>query len=434
MHIERKTLRNIFIGVIACILVYWLLHETERVKTVWTFVKNLFSPFFVGAALAFILNVPTRGIEKWFGFVKNKTLRRTIAVILTFIFIALVLVLVFWLLLPQIIDTIETLIVQLPVFLNRVIENVQGLLNDNPELMEWVQANTDIENLDWSSLIDKAVTFAGDSVTLLLSGLWKTIASLSTGIFNAVVSLVFAIYCLFRKEILARQARRLAYSFLPEKFCDGTVRILRLANATFSNFISGQCLEAFILGCMFAISMLIFDMPYIPLVSVLVAVTALVPIVGAFVGCILGAFFILVNDPLQAVWFVVMFLVLQQIEGNLIYPKVVGKSVGLPGMWVLLAVSVGGELMGVAGMLLMIPLASVLYTLLREITAARLEKRGIDRDKLRDHPPEVRNRLAEKRRKAKEKREFRKKSAEVKQARVEESIPVEAAEDAETEE
>jgi hypothetical protein len=224
---------------------------------------------------------------------------------------------------------------------------------------------------------------------------------------------------LARKEILARQFRRLAYSFLPERFCDKSVRILRLTNATFSNFISGQCVEACILGSLFAIAMSIFRMPYIPLICVLIAVTALIPIVGAFVGCVLGAFFILVNDPLQAVWFVIMFLALQQFENNVIYPKVVGKSVGLPGMWVLLAVTVGGELFGVAGMLLMIPLVSVLYSLLREITAKRLDTRCIDNSKLQDQPSPVRNRLVDSHKRAKEKRLFRKKSAEVKKARVE---------------
>ncbi len=169
-----------------------------------------------------------------------------------------------------------------------------------------------------------------------------------------------------------------------------------MTNATFSNFLSGQCLEACILGCLFAVSMAIFRMPYIPLVSVLVAVTALVPVVGAFVGCIVGAFFILVDDPILAIWFVVLFLVLQQIENNMIYPRVVGTSIGLPGMWVLLAVTVGGELMGVGGMLLMIPLVSVLYALLREITDSRLKKRQIPEEKLQDQPPELRSRLREK--------------------------------------
>jgi predicted PurR-regulated permease PerM len=224
---------------------------------------------------------------------------------------------------------------------------------------------------------------------------------------NLVISFVFALYCLGCKEVLARQGRRLIYSFLPEHFCDETVRILRLTNSTFSNFISGQCLEAVILGAMFAVSMAIFRMPYVALVSVIISVTALVPLVGAFVGCFLGAFFILVDNPMQAVAFVAMFLILQQIEGNLIYPKVVGTSIGLPGMWVLAAVAVGGELMGVAGMFLMVPVASVLYTLMREITNTRLEERGIDRTKLQDHPPELKSKFKENREKRREKRKLK---------------------------
>ena len=408
MVIDKKTLRNVFIGVGCCILLYWLLHETDRVKTVYLFLKNIFSPFVIGAGLAFVLNVPMRGIENQLKFVKKMPIRRLIAVVLTFVIIFLVLFFVFWLLLPQIAETVQTLVASLPGFFNGIIAKVQLFLNDNPEVMEWVVENTEFESINWSGLVQKAVDLVGNSVTMILNKTLLAIGSVSTGIFNAVISLVFALYCLFRKEILSRQCRRLAYAFLPEKFCDEAVRILRLTNATFSNFISGQCLEAVILGCLFAVSMLIFRMPYIPLVSVLVSVTALIPIVGAFVGCVLGAFFILVNNPIQALWFVVMFLVLQQFENNVIYPKVVGKSVGLPGMWVLLAVSMGGELMGVAGMLVMIPLVSVLYTLLREITNKRLEDRQIDRDKLRDHASPVRNRLAESHKKVREIRKNKK--------------------------
>ena len=162
---------------------------------------------------------------------------------------------------------------------------------------------------------------------------------------------------------------------------------MRLTNETFSNFLSGQCLEVCILGSMFAVCMWIFGMPYIPLVSVLVAVTAFIPVVGAFVGCILGAFFILVDDFFLAIGFVVMFLILQQIENNLIYPRVVGHSIGLPGMWVLVAVMIGGEIFGVAGMFLMIPLTSVVYTLLGEMSNARLSEREIERSKLEFQPP-----------------------------------------------
>ena len=192
---------------------------------------------------------------------------------------------------------------------------------------------------------------------------------------DLIIGVVFAIYCLFQKETLARQGRKLLYAFLPEKTADYTVRVMRLSNSTFSNFLAGQFLEVIILGVMFAIAMSIFGMPYVPLVSVLIAVTAFIPIVGTWAGCILGAFLIFVADPMLAVWFVIMFIILQQVENNLIYPKVVGTSIGLSGMWVLVAVGIGGQLMGVAGMFLMIPIVSVLYTLLQEHTNHRLRVR-----------------------------------------------------------
>jgi predicted PurR-regulated permease PerM len=171
---------------------------------------------------------------------------------------------------------------------------------------------------------------------------------------------------------------------------------MRLTNSTFSNFLSGQCIEVVILGTMFAIAMSIFGMPYIPLISVLIAVTAFIPVVGAWVGCILGGFLIFVANPSQALWFVIMFIILQQIENNLIYPKVVGTSIGLSGMWVLVAVALGGQLMGVAGMFLMIPIVSVFYTLFQEHTHRRLQMRDIDSEKLNVQPPELSSKLKNK--------------------------------------
>ena len=293
-------------------------------------------------------------------------------------------------------DTIGTIVERLPGFFNDLYERAKSFLADNPVITEWIQNNSNLENMDWASLVEKVGGFLANSLFTIVGGTFAAIGSVSSFLFDTVIALVFAVYCLFRKEILARQAKRLIYAFLPERFCDRMVRVLRLTNSTFSNFISGQCLEACILGSMFAVAMFIFRMPYIPLVSVLVAVTALIPIVGAFIGCFLGAFFILVDNPMQALWFVIMFLVIQQLENNVVYPKVVGKSVGLPGMWVLLAVTVGGELMGVAGMLMMIPVVSVVYTLLREITAKRITARGIERSKLQNRPPELASRLIKK--------------------------------------
>lgn len=402
MHIDKKTIRNLSLAGIGCIVVYWLLHETERFQSLWASLTGMLSPFVIGAAIAFILNVPMRAIERKLIFIRKSGLRRTTAVLLTLVFLALILAGVFWLIIPQITETIQLLIPKLTDFFSRVEASVIGFLNENPNLMQWVYDNTGIETLDWSGLIQEAMGILKNSVTVIATSAITAVGGVTSAIVNAVIGIVFALYCLGRKEILARQGRRLLYALLPEKASDEIIRIMRLTNSTFSNFISGQCLEAVILGCLFAVSMAIMKMPYITLVSVLIAVTALVPIVGAFVGCAVSAFLILVNDPFQALIFVAMFLVLQQIEGNLIYPKVVGTSIGLPGMWVLVAVTVGGDLMGIGGMFIMIPISSVLYTLLREFTSRRVAERGIDPEKLMDQPPELKSKFKENRERKKE--------------------------------
>jgi predicted PurR-regulated permease PerM len=345
-----------------------------------------------------------RWIERKLGRIKKTNLRRALAILLTLVCVILVLIGVVYLLVPQLAQTVESLVATLPGFFQRMQARINEYLSENPDLMSWLTENTDFTTMNWSELIQKAVSWISNGLGAIMDGALNAVVRLSTGIFNAIMSLVFAIYCLARKEILARQGRRILYSLLPERVCDEVVRILRMTNSVFSNFISGQCLEAVILGCMFAVSMAIFQMPYISLISVMIAVMALVPIIGAFVGCIVGAFFIMVHDPVLAFWFVIMFLILQQIEGNMIYPRVVGTSIGLPGMWVLVAVAVGGDLLGIGGMLLMIPLASVLYALAREFTNKRIAERGIDPEKLQDHPPELRSNFKEKRQKSKEKR------------------------------
>ena len=404
MHIDKRTVRNIFLVAVGAIAFYWVLNETEQFKSLWNTLKDIVSPFILGAAMAFILNVPMRVVEKTLKFIQNEGLRRTAAIILTLVVILFVITGVVLLLVPQITETIQLLIPKLIDFVFKVEAVIMEFLEANPQLLQWVSNTTDLQSLDWAGLIQKAATMIKSSVSVIASGAFSAVGGVTNALVDLVIGLVFSLYCLARKEILARQGRRILYAFFPEKFCDETIRILRLTNSTFSNFISGQCLEAVILGCLFAVSMSILKMPYIPLVSVLIAVTALIPLVGAFVGCFLGAFFILVNDPIQALIFVAMFLVLQQIEGNLIYPKVVGTSIGLPGMWVLVAVAVGGDLMGVAGMLVMIPISSVLYALLRDLTNKRVAERGIEPAKLRDYPPELKSKFKENRERKKEQR------------------------------
>ncbi len=411
MELNKKTLRTIFLGVAGCIVLYWLLHETQRISMAVQAILHLISPFVVGAAIAFVLNVPLRAFENLLKGIEKPRLRRALAILLTLLAVLLVLTGVVYLVIPQVIKTVETLISAIPGFISRVSEEGKKWLDNNPEIMKWLQENTDFASTDWLALIQQVFTEFGNWLSSLVNQLssvvdqaFTALVAFGYGVFNAIMSFVFALYCLGNKERLAWQGRQVLYAFLPERFCDEAIRILRMTNSAFSNFISGQCLEAVILGAMFMVSMTIFRMPFMPLVSVIITVTALVPIVGAFVGCFLGAFFILVDNPAMAFWFVIMFLVLQQIEGNLIYPRVVGTSIGLPGMWVLVAVTVGGDLMGVAGMLLMIPLASVIYALIREGTEKQLAKRQIDESKLRIQPPEINSKFKEKREKHKQRR------------------------------
>ena len=393
MKIDKSVLKKLFVLAAGCILFAWLVLDTARATAMFSTVWNLISPFVVGAGIAFVFNVPMRAIERQLADIRRAGFRRLLSIVLTILCLVLIIMFVFELLIPQIRLTVASLSQTIPVFIEGLAAKLMVMMQDHPELRAWLQEALKLESLDWNTILTETLGFLSNQMSTVMGGAVSVIGSVTGAIINMVVSIAFAIYCLSRKEILSRQGRRLLYSFLSENHADQVIRVLRLTNSTFSNFISGQCLEACILGCLFAVAMAIFKMPYISLVSVVIGVTALIPVVGAFVGCILGAFFILVNNPIQALTFVIMFLVIQQLENNLIYPRVVGTSIGLPGMWVLVAVSVGGDLMGVGGMLLMIPVTSVIYALLREFTDKRLAERGIPAEKLQNQPPELDNRL-----------------------------------------
>jgi len=406
-EVNKKTLFRIFLGAAACIILYWLLNERESVKVVLGTALNILSPFITGGCIAFIANVPMRFIESKLGRIQSPVVKRTIALALTFVAVTIVLGGVVLLLIPQVVETVEILIPAVYDFLIELEVYIENFMAENPDAMSFVQSSTSGNELDWAAFVQKVISLLGESVTTILQSAVSTIGSVASFAMDFFVAIVFAVYCLFQKETLARQGRKLLYAFTKEQRADKIIYILRISNSTFSNFLSGQCIEVCILGVMIAVAMAILKLPYIPLVSVLVAVTAFIPIVGAWAGFIIGAFFMLVNDPIQVVWFIIMFIVVQQIEGNLIYPKVVGNSIGLSGMWVIVAISVGGDLFGVIGMLLMIPFASVLQTVLREEVLLRLNKRIINPDKLQAQPPIVKSHLKAKREENKEKREIR---------------------------
>ena len=386
MYFDRKVMRNLFLCAAGCVILAWILLDTARVTALFQNIWNLIAPFAAGAALAFVFNVPMRAIETQLESIRKDSVRRGFSIILTIGALALVVTFVIELLIPQIRLTLESLQSTIPGFVERTAANLMVFMDENPELKQWILETTKLESLNWSEILKNILTVIGNGISSVMGGAVNVIGNVTTAIVNAVISIVFALYCLARKDILARQAKSLLYAFFPERTSDEIIRILRLTNSTFSNFISGQVLEACILGVLFAVVMALLKMPYIPLVSVVIAVTALIPVVGAFVGCIVGAFFILVANPIQALTFIVVFLVIQQLENNLIYPRIVGTSIGLPGMWVLVAVTIGGEVMGVAGMLVMIPLAAVGYSLLREFTEKRLAQKNIPQEKLENIP------------------------------------------------
>lgn len=364
------------------VLLYWGLENTGTVLSLLGGVYKLFAPIVIGGCIAFILNVPMRFIEsRLLSGMTGRAARfkRPLGVLLALLLVAGVVFIVMFLLVPELKNTVELISTGAP----RYIEQLNGQMNAltaalPADLAEWLSGF----RLDWNTIMAASLDFFKNDGSAFLNSTIGAVGSVVGGVVTGFLGFVFSLYILMQKETLCRQTRRLTYAFLPERQADRLVRVASLSNRTFSSFLSGQCAEAFILGAMFFLAMTVLRFPYALLVGVLVGFTAIIPIFGAFIGCGVGAFLILMVDPMQAVWFILLFLVLQQIEGNLIYPKVVGSSVGLPSIWVLLAVTIGGSAMGIVGMLVFIPLCSVVYTLLRESVGNRLARRKIDKDKL----------------------------------------------------
>lgn len=372
MELNRRNMFRIALLITFGIAVFWVFENFSAAKATFFWVLSLFTPFLIGACIAFILNVPMRAIERhlWPNAKPPiaQKLRRPAAMALTLLCFFGVLSILVFLIVPELIRTASSISAQIPLFLTKIEELFDNINQKLPEITG--QASS--LNLNLEKTIESFFSMLGGSVSMLTTGLFRFVSLLFGGAAKAVFGIIFAFYLLAQKETLSGQFQRVLTAYNQEKLLDWLLQIGRLTNRTFSNFLTGQCLEALILGSLFFVSMTLFRMPYALLISVLIAVTALIPIVGAFIGCIVGALLILVQNPIQAIWFVVWFLVLQQIEGNLIYPHVVGSSVGLPGLWVLFAVTVGGAVGGIIGMFVSVPICSVLYALGKEEVRRRL--------------------------------------------------------------
>ena len=386
MEWNKQTVKYLLLVVCGGGAFYAALQHLNVVARALGWLAGILAPFLLGAAIAFILNVPMRAMERHLfpNARRGAGARRPLALVLTLVAVIGVLVLASCVIGPGIRDAVMSIAAQVPVAFDRLYNWLLGLEQYLPQIETWVQ---DL-SIDWKTLSQKAIQLAQSWGGSLLSTGGGLIGGVVSGVSTFVIGLIFSFYILLQKEKLARQGRQVLYGLLPVKQADRFLEVLRLANRTFSSFLSGQCTEAVILGTLFVIAMSIFRLPYAVLVGVLIALTALIPIVGAFIGCGVGALLIAVTDPWKAVVFVILFLVLQQIEGNLIYPHVVGSSVGLPSIWVLAAVTLGGKLMGVVGMLFFIPLCSVLYALFRDFVKGRLAEKKVPAQKWLD-PPET---------------------------------------------
>ena len=370
---ERKKFRDYLLLGCALLGVWFVL---QRFDTVVDFAQTLWvilSPFVLGAVFAFVLNVPIRFVETRVlkGFDKIPGLRkakRPVALALVLILLVVLIYLLMSLIIPEVVATLETIARSVPGFIQKLDAKlapyeiqIGAFLNEKIKMPTAAELGDKLDRILDVAL--KGVMFSG-----------SVIGSAYQGILSGFFTLMFIIYFLLGKERLAAQVVRLMRAYLKRERVERILHIASLSQRTFSGFITGQCLEAVILGGMFFIAMSLLRMPYVLLISVLIAVTALIPVVGAWIGCIVGALLILVSSPVQALWFLGMFLLLQQLEGNLIYPRVMGNAIGLPGIWVLLAVVLGEGLMGVVGMLLFIPLTSVGYQLLRDEVDERIEQ------------------------------------------------------------
>lgn len=333
------------------------------------FLLGIVRPFLYGAAIAFVLNIPMKAIEKGlFSKTKNRKMekiKRPASIFLSFLFVILVIVVVTVTVIPQVTRTMIELGNEIPQFLADAQIWLEELFASQPQLVAMLEAFEPTE-VNWNSIVNTIIDFMQNGLGNVVSSTVTVASTIIGGVVNVFVALVFSFYILAQKEKLGSQFQRILHAYFPQKVYDRTLEIVSLAGKNFSSFITGQCMEAVILGVMFVVSMTLFGFPYAVMIGVLIAFTALIPIVGAFIGCFVGAFLIMVDDPVKAIWFLILFIVLQQIEGNLIYPHVVGNSVGLPSIWVLAAVTVGGSLMGIIGMLIFIPILSTVYALIRE--------------------------------------------------------------------
>ena len=360
MKLNLKTLFKI--GISVFLLFLCIYHWPSFFKFILT-VLGAASPLIVGCALAFILNILMGFYEKHY-FKKSKKIllqksRRPVCLILAILTLLAIIAVVISLVLPQLISCVKHIISVLPSAINNVIEALSKSEYISKDLV------ATLSSIDWRSKIGEIANTLFSGLGSVVDVVVSTITSVFTGVVTAFIGIIFAAYLLLQKETLARQGDKLMQRYLKESVMNKIKYVLSILNDCFRRYIIGQCTEAVILGVLCTVGMLILGLPYATMIGAFIAFTALIPIAGAYIGAGVGAFMIVMVSPIKALVFLIFIVVLQQLEGNLIYPRVVGSSIGLPGIWVLAAITIGGGVMGVGGMLLGVPLAATIYRIIK---------------------------------------------------------------------
>lgn len=364
--IDKGMLRRIILALFLLVLFGWALVNLKSVLHFLGRITSLLAPFLIGGGIAFLINVVMRPMEHYWKKLWRNTkstlplkLTRPVCLVLSTLFTLGILFAVVFMMIPGLRQSIEGFIGNIPMY----VEEVGRWWGNIVQFAERYNIVLPEYAVDTEALVEKIASLINDRGSGIITVTWGATTSLLSGVVNVLLAFVFAMYLLAQKEAVCTHLKRLVTTVLPRQKAQRVLYIAKLSNQTFTNFISGQTIEAVIIGVLCFIGMLIFKMPYAGVVSVIVGATALVPVFGAWLGGGFGAFLILLTEPVKALWFIVFIVVLQQLEGNLIYPKVVGKSVGLPGILVLMAVTIGGGAFGVLGMLLCVPVCAVLYSL-----------------------------------------------------------------------
>lgn len=371
----QKNWRRILGLLLIVVMVYWGINNLSVIQDTLIFLMSVFKPFLIGGALAFILNVSVREIDKklikWTG--KEKSWYRLISILLSLLIVGLAITAIIFLIIPDLVQTVNSFISVVPETMNQLIETVTSFIENNPNIVRFVSEL----DVDFNSIQKELVEYVQSAATTFLSETVNFVYSAVSSVVTVFIALVFAIYLLTQKEALTRQFKKLIYSIWNKPWGNYIVNVGREANKIFSRFVGAQLLEAFILGTFVYISMWIFDFPYQLSISVIIGTLALLPIYGAILGGIIGFILISVVSFSQAMWFIILIVIIQQIEGNLISPFVVGNRVGLPGVWVMFTVTVSGSLFGILGMLLSVPMTSLIYSLISAQVNYNLQQRHL---------------------------------------------------------